>query len=140
MVPVSLVLAAAIASTPTAASTPTPTPTPASTPTSTSTSNDPRLGVLSAMTAELTRSAERLKLTGYDAPYFVSYQVKEVAKGELEGRYGALFDDVQKRDRTMYVDVRVGSYDLDSSGPEQQVIVLDGGDGPTWYAPKDAPL
>src|SRR5512138_1295216 len=101
---------------------------------------DPRLDVLSAMTAELARSAERLRLTGYDAPYFVSYQVKEVAKSELEGRYGAVFDDALKRDRNLFVDVRVGSYELDSSGPEQQVIVLDGGDGPSWYAPKDAPL
>ncbi len=129
MVPVSLLLAAALAA---------PAPTSTSTPTPTST--DPRLGVLSAMTAELSRSAERLRLTGYDAPYFVSYQVKETAKSEIEGRYGAVFDDVQKRDRNLFVDVRVGSYDLDSSGPEQQVIVLDGDDGPTWYAPKDAPL
>jgi len=66
--------------------------------------------------------------------------VKEIAKSEIEGRYGAVFDDVSKRDRNLFVDVRVGSYDLDSSGPEQQVFVLDGGDGPSWYAPRDAPL
>ncbi len=101
---------------------------------------DPRLDVLAAMTAELARSSERLKLAGHEAPYFVSYQVKEVAKNEIEGRYGAVFDDATKRDRNLFVDVRVGTYELDSSGPEQLVIVLDGGDGPTWYAPKDAPL
>ena len=101
---------------------------------------DPRLDVLAAMTAELSRSAERLRLAGHEAPYFLSYQVKEIAKSEIEGRYGAVFDDVSKRDRNLFVDVRVGSYDLDSSGPEQQVFVLDGGDGPSWYAPRDAPL
>ena len=93
-----------------------------------------------AMTAELARSTERLKLNKYEAPYFVSYQVRDVTKNELEGRYGALFEDASRRDRNLYVDVRVGSYDLDSSGPDDPMIVLDGGDGPTWFAPKDAPL
>src|SRR5512133_2221345 len=100
---------------------------------------DPRLEVLGAMTAELTRSRERLKLAGHEPPYFVSYQVKEVQKSQIEGRYGAVFDDASKRDRTLFVDVRVGSYDLDSSGRQEQMILLDD-DGPSWFAPKDAPL
>ncbi len=36
---------------------------------------DPRVAVLAAMTAELSRSTERLWLKGYEAPFFVSYQV-----------------------------------------------------------------
>jgi predicted Zn-dependent protease len=100
---------------------------------------DGRLDVLAAMTSELARSSERLRLAGHEAPYFVSYQVKEVARSEIEGRYGAVFEDASRRDRNLFVDVRVGGYDLDSSGPEEQMIVL-GGDGPSWYAPKDAPL
>jgi len=100
---------------------------------------DERLDVLAAMTAELTRSAERLRLAGHDAPYFVSYQVKDVTRHEVAGRYGAVFEDAARRDRNLFVDVRVGSYELDSSGPDEQAIVL-GGEGPTWYAPKDAPL
>jgi predicted Zn-dependent protease len=100
---------------------------------------DGRLDVLTAMTAELTRSVERLRLAGHEAPYFVSYQVKDVARHEIAGRYGAVFEDAARRDRNLFVDVRVGSYELDSSGPDEQTIVL-GGEGPTWYAPKDAPL
>jgi len=34
----------------------------------------------------------------------------------------------------------VGSYDFDSSQTDEAALVLGGGDGPTWYAPKDAPI
>lgn len=101
---------------------------------------DERLATLDAMRGELTRSMERLRLQGYEAPYFASYQVTEVARREVAGRYGAVFEDRDRRDRTLSVDVRVGSYELDSSGPEELAIVLGGGDGPSWLAPRDAPL
>jgi TldD protein len=103
---------------------------------------DDRLGTLDAMRAELGRAMERLRLQGYEAPYFLSYQVVDVSKHDLTGRYGAIFDDLARRDRSLLVDLRVGSYALDSSGPEETTIVLGGGggDGPTWYAPKDAPV
>jgi predicted Zn-dependent protease len=100
---------------------------------------DARLEVLSAMSSELSRSAERLRLQGYEAPYFLSYQVKDVTRHEVAGRYGAVFEDDTRHDRTLYVDVRVGSYQLDSSGTDDSVLVL-GGEGPSWYAPKNAPL
>jgi predicted Zn-dependent protease len=100
---------------------------------------DERLEVLAAMTAELTRSTERLKLASYEAPYFVAYQVKDVTRHEVGGRYGALFDDAQRRDRDVFVDLRVGSYAFDSSGADEHTLLL-GGEGPSWYAPKDAPL
>ncbi|HEX9050748.1 MAG TPA: metallopeptidase TldD-related protein [Anaeromyxobacter sp.] len=134
MVPVALALAAALAAAPAS-----PPQAPPGGGGPSAGAPDPRLDVLAAMTAELTRSRERLRLAGQEAPYFVAYQVKEVAKSEIEGRYGAVFDDASKRDRTLYVDVRVGSYELDSSGPAEQAILL-GDDGPSWYAPKDAPL
>jgi predicted Zn-dependent protease len=100
---------------------------------------DERADVLAAMTAELTRSAARLRLERYEAPYFIAYQVKDVSRHEIAGRYGAVYEDASRRDRNLYVDVRVGSYDLDSSGADDQTIVL-GGDGPSWVAPRDAPL
>jgi predicted Zn-dependent protease len=137
-VPAALALAAALAAAP-APATPPAAPPAGRAPSADAPGADARLDVLAAMTAELTRSRERLKLAGHEAPYFVSYQVKEISKSEIEGRYGALFDDASKRDRNLYVDVRVGSYELDSSGPAEQTIIL-GDDGPSWYAPKDAPL
>ncbi len=100
---------------------------------------DSRIDVLSAMTAELSRSADRLRLKGFEAPYFLSYQVKDLTRHEITGRYGAVFDDDARHDRTLYVDVRVGSYEFDSSGTDDTALVL-GGEGPSWYAPKEAPL
>jgi TldD protein len=100
---------------------------------------DDRLAVLAAMTEELARSTERLKLGGYESPYFVSYQVKDLSRNEVGGRYGALFEDAQRRDRSLYVDVRVGSYAFDSSSPDDGSMLL-GDSSPSWFAPKDAPL
>jgi predicted Zn-dependent protease len=100
---------------------------------------DARLATLSAMRAELTRSMERLRLAGYEAPYFLSYQVKDVTRLEVSGRFGAIFEDASHRDRSLFVDLRVGSYAFDSSGDDENTMVL-GPSGPSWYAPKEAPL
>lgn len=100
---------------------------------------DDRLAILGAMQAELSRSMERLRLKGYDAPYFIAYQVKDVARSELGARYGALFEDDSRRERNLFVDLRVGSYELDSSAPDAGPFLM-AGEGPSWYAPKEAPL
>jgi len=100
---------------------------------------DPRLVVLEAMGLELARSAERLQLDGFERPYFVGYQVRDVTAHEVSGRYGAVMDDLARQDRMVAADVRVGSYELDSSGGADEVLVL-GEAQPTWFAPKDAPL
>ncbi len=100
---------------------------------------DPRLAVLEAMGEELARATGRLRLDGFERPYFIGYQVKDVTAHELAGRYGAVMDDLTRQDRTVAADVRVGSYELDSSGGGEDVLVLGEGQ-PTWWAPKDAPL
>jgi TldD protein len=100
---------------------------------------DARVAVLDAMTAEAKRSMERLRLPGYEPPYFLSYQVKDVRQEEVSGRFGALFDDATRHDRKLLVDVRVGSYELDSSGRDELSMFL-GQEGQTWFAPKDAPV
>jgi predicted Zn-dependent protease len=100
---------------------------------------DPRLEVLGAMEGELARSMERLRLPGYEAPYFVGYAVRDVAATQIGARYGSLYDDSTRHDRLIFADVRVGSYELDSSGGNEQLLIF-GADGPSWVAPKDAPL
>jgi len=105
------------------------------------TPSDPRLGTLSAMQAEITRSMERLRLPGFEAPFFLAYRITDAVRRDLSGRYGAVFADRERRDSDLQVDLRVGSYDFDSSSGDETTIVLGGGDdGPTWYAPKEAPL
>ncbi len=100
---------------------------------------DRRLVLLDAMTAEVGRSMERLRIPGYDPPYFLSYQVKETSSSEIGVRFGAIFEDRSRRDRKLQADLRVGSYDLDSSGSDALGMLL-GHEGQTWFAPKDAPL
>jgi predicted Zn-dependent protease len=100
---------------------------------------DPRLGVLGAMEAELERSMARLRLPGYEPPYFVGYTVRDLVTTQVGARFGALYDDTQRHDRILFADVRVGSYELDSSGGNEPMLLL-GSDGPSWVAPRDAPL
>ncbi len=82
---------------------------------------------------------ERLRITGYEAPYFLAYQLKDLRQEELSGRFGAIFDDASRHDRKLLVDIRVGSYQLDSSGRDEMSMFL-GPEGQTYYASKDAPL
>jgi predicted Zn-dependent protease len=100
---------------------------------------DPRLGILGAMEAELGRSMERLRLPGYEPPYFVGYTIRDLQGTQIGARYGALYDDSSRHDRLVLADVRVGSYDLDSSGGNEPLLSF-GSEGPSWVAPRDAPL
>ena len=103
------------------------------------TASDPRLALLEAMSQEGTRSMERLRIAGYEAPYFLAYQMKELRHEEVSGRFGAVFEEVGRRDRRLLVDVRVGSYDLDSSGRDDVTMYL-GPEGQTYFAKREAPL
>lgn len=100
---------------------------------------DPRLPVLEALQAELARSRTRLRLDGYEAPYFLSYQLKELRTEQVAGRFGAVTQDDARRSRKAFVDLRVGSYELDSSGRDEGSIFM-GPEGQTYFASRDAPL
>jgi predicted Zn-dependent protease len=100
---------------------------------------DRRLVVLDAMEREGRRAMARLRIAQYEAPYFLAYQLKELEHHELVGRYGAIFDDDARHERKLLVDIRVGSYDLDSSGRDDLAMFL-GPEGQTYFAARDAPL
>ena len=100
---------------------------------------DHRPALLEAMSSELARAMDRLRLPGYEPPFFVSYQLREMQGFHVAGRHGALTDDRWRQDRRVFVDVRVGSYALDSSGAEDSSPFLSA-DGPGWLAPRDAPI
>jgi predicted Zn-dependent protease len=102
-------------------------------------SRDPRLTILEAMAEEGSRSMERLRITGYEPPYFLAYHVKDLQQEELSGRFGAVFDDTSRHERKLFADVRVGSYALDSSGRDELSLFM-GPEGQTYFASKDAPL
>ncbi len=71
--------------------------------------------VLTAMKDELGRSQKKLKLEGYEDPYFISYQIKDNAYYTIEGKYGAIVSSDRSRIRRLFVDVRVGDYGFDNS-------------------------
>ncbi len=76
---------------------------------------DHRQQLLEAMAVELARNHAELRLRDNKPPYFISYQLKDYDQREVSARYGALFTDDGVRDRKLYVDVRVGSYEFDNS-------------------------
>lgn len=58
---------------------------------------------------------KRLRLKGYEAPYFISYTLRDIEEAEVIGKFGAVFGKARDRRRVLHVEVRVGSYDLDNT-------------------------
>src|SRR5690348_13571247 len=98
---------------------------------------DPRQRQLAAMGEELQRAHQSLQLRGHEAPYFISYAVRGIDTQEVGAKYGALFIDRVRHDKRLQVDVRVGSYQFDNTGPAE-LFDLDGDSG--YSAGREAPL
>lgn len=101
--------------------------------------SDARVTLLNAMASELTRNHQQLKLQNHEPPYFMSYQLKDYDQHSIVGRYGALFQDASYRERKLYVDVRVGSYEFDSSMPEGFDFGFSS-KGTSYISRKDGPI
>ena len=71
--------------------------------------------LLKAMTEELERSRENLRLEGFEGPYYLSYRVKDTETETVSARFGGLVTDAVDRVRNAYVEVRVGDYEMDNS-------------------------
>ena len=80
---------------------------------------DRRLVLRDAMAAELGRSVKRLKLPGYESPYFVSYTVRDYDTFDIKAKLGAIYTDNHVLGRQAYVEVRVGSYQFDNTADSQ---------------------
>ena len=86
--------------------------------------------LITALKTELARAQSKLRLRGYEAPYFLAYAVRELENFELVGRFGALQRQNRNRSRAAYVEVRVGDYLLDNSGePSDSTMDPDDVDG-----------
>jgi len=73
--------------------------------------------VQAALRAEMTRSLEHFKALP-SPPYFLSYEVLETEGGSATGSFGALVSSAPvTRRRTLGIDLRVGSYELDNTHP-----------------------
>ncbi len=71
--------------------------------------------LLRAMQDELSRSIGELQLEALQTPYFIEYAVVDTESTVLEATFGAGVRRNQSRMRSLRVDVRVGSHELDSS-------------------------
>jgi len=106
-----------------------------------SSEKDPRLETLEAMRAELADSMARLRLGEHEAPYFIAYQLKRHTSLGVLARYGALMDAVERDDARLFVEVRVGNYDRDSSeGSSDASFFFGETGGPTYFPADRAPL
>ena len=71
--------------------------------------------VLAAMQDEMKRSMAELRMKGEPAPYFIEYEIDDLASMRAVARLGGVVDDLADRGRTLQVQVRVGDYAFDSS-------------------------
>ncbi len=71
--------------------------------------------IFRALKDEMDRSMKQLKIKGHEAPYFLSYTVKDKDEVRIAGSFGAIDSKSVDRDRDLSVDVRVGDYDLDNT-------------------------
>lgn len=100
---------------------------------------DSRTQLLDAMRQELERNQKQLKLGDHGPPYFISYQVKDYDHREVSARFGARFADASRRDRQVYVDVRVGSYEFDNSA-DQALDFSFSNKGNSYATQRTAPI
>ena len=75
--------------------------------------------ILAAMSAELHRSREGLRVPGSPRPYHLAYALRRRRELLLEAAHGSLLRRRNREQGTLSVDVRVGSHEFDN--------VLDGG-------------
>ena len=71
--------------------------------------------LLTALKQELERSMKRLRLKGYEAPYFISYTLRDIEESEVVGKLGADYGKARDHRRVLHVEVCVGSYELDNT-------------------------
>jgi predicted Zn-dependent protease len=95
--------------------------------------------VVAALDQELARAMKRLRLKGYEAPYFVAYTVRDVESYEVMGRFGAVTGRSASRDRSAHVAVRVGDYRFDNTSSSDRDM-FDLSDGDRFEPSSDAPL
>lgn len=74
---------------------------------------------LEAMTEELDRSASRLVLDDYDAPYFIAYRLTDIKSLDIRASYGALEASGGNSYRGVHVEVRVGNYQSDNTSDDE---------------------
>ena len=93
---------------------------------------------LSAMKQELGRAMSKLRLKGYEAPYFIAYSVRDYDERDVTARMGAVAVNDRDHGRQAHAEVRVGDYQLDNTSSEHELFDLS--DPDSWEPPTQAPI
>lgn len=72
--------------------------------------------IIEAMTDELTRSMKSLQIEKMEKPYFLEYTISDNWQLGIEADFGSLSKSGERRNRTLKIELRVGSYQLDNTG------------------------
>jgi hypothetical protein len=75
----------------------------------------PSSAILTAMQDEMARSMSELRMKDAPPPYYIAYELQDRTLTDVAGRLGAVVASPPRRMRVLRVEVRVGSYDFDSS-------------------------
>jgi predicted Zn-dependent protease len=77
--------------------------------------NAENAAIFSAMKDEMTRSMKELKLEGEAGPYYISYLLTDAYGLRISADSGAITINSDNRNRSLKIDLRVGSYAQDNS-------------------------
>ena len=95
--------------------------------------------VLAAMEDELSRSMSDLRMKDAPPPYYIAYELQDRTLIDVSSRLGSVMETPPHHMRVLRVEVRVGSYDFDSSRFAMQGFGQGGAPftGQTVLAPLD---
>ncbi|OGW28425.1 MAG: hypothetical protein A3K09_03065, partial [Nitrospinae bacterium RIFCSPLOWO2_12_FULL_47_7] len=81
--------------------------------------------IFKAMEEEMARSSRDLKIDVFSPPYFINYQIRHQDIVNVVGSFGALLDSKSEQHRTLYVDVKVGDPEFDSSSLDSHRVTVE---------------
>ncbi|CCQ89410.1 TldD/PmbA family [Nitrospina gracilis 3/211] len=81
--------------------------------------------IFQAMEEEMARSLKELRVDDFGPPYFINYQVRHHDRAEVVATFGSLLESDIKQKQTLFVDVKVGDPEFDSSHPQSHQYVTE---------------
>jgi TldD protein len=71
--------------------------------------------LMQALSDEMTRSMSSLRIENQDKPYYLSYRVWDGWTSDIQAEFGGIVSSTKNHRRDIFVDLRVGSPELDNS-------------------------
>ena len=81
--------------------------------------------IIEAMTDEMNRSMKSLQIENMEKPYYLGYTIIDNRQVSIEAVFGSLTNSSESHHRSLWVDLRVGSYQLDNTALGFEYQILD---------------